>query len=521
MADERAGTPRVRKPAAKPAVKAVAAQPRPRVKVAAKPVEPVRKVAPAKPAARKAAAKPGRPAAAAKPPAKSAPRARRAVEPVAEVLGDAEERHPDEPVVPLPPVPPTVLDELFEPAPDGRRPLPLRVLRGDWRPALLAALPALVVTVVLAALAATVVLTATEPEGDDLVVGDTTAGRWLRYVCVAVGLTFGAPLRARSEGESVFFGDEVGLLFAPLTVTFLALGALALGARRAAARDRTEDRVAGAIRTAAVYAAGIAAVTAFGRWSLVDRDEFFPGGPVRERSWTFAASPWRALFWAFVAAYAVTWLVTGPVRLGDRVAEWLLPLRGALVGLGTGLALTFVALVVIAYVHVDRVDGQASDVTGALPGLAGYGVGLAAVAFGVFAGGSFAVPLSGRGESFHLWSGPVPDAYVLLLLVPAVAVVAGVVSVLRRGTSPAEAVRACARMALPAAGLWWLLAVAGGARMEGMTYGLFGGSDVGANPWHALLVGLWFGAGGWLVARAVAHRRTPAAFDPPEGAPVP
>jgi len=123
----------------------------------------------------------------------------------------------------------------------------------------------------------------------------------------------------------------------------------------------------------------------------------------------------------------------------------------------------------------------------------------------------------------------VPKPFLLMLVVPALAVLVGALFITRRGGVPAkDAARTCALMGLPAAFAWLLLAIAATARAEGQggqfggglsDFGLIGATVVGAVLWDAVLVGLWFGAGGWLAGRLLARRAGPV--DQPEHAPVP
>jgi hypothetical protein len=533
---------------ARPVVKAAAKPARPVVKAAAKPAKRVVKAAPvkaapvkakpakpapvkAKPAPVKAKpapvkAKPARPA-----PAARAPRAA-ATTPVPEpvrhhdVIGDAEERDHSEPVVPLDPPRPGPVAELLQPV-EGRPPLLLRVLRGNWRGSLVAALLALLVTVLAAALATVTVLIATKPGGESLVSG-TTAGRWVRYVCAAAGAAFGSPLVVTSPD---FSGDTAtALLFVPLTVTFLGLATLRAGVRRAA-NAAGADRLADAVRTAAVFGVGVAAVTAFGRWSLSTTT--ISSGTSEDAATVarFAASSPKALFWAFGSAFVVA-LLAVPQRTDPRWSGWLLALRGAVVGLGTGIVAGFGAFVALAYAYAGRVDATPSDATRLLPAAVAYAVNLGTAMFGATVGGEIVVPY-GQGSGATLFSSWVPRGYLLLLLVPLVSVLAGAWSVTRRSGLPsAEAARACARMAVPATLLWLVLAFAGAARLSAQ--GIINSeARVGAVLWDALLVGLWFAVVGWIAGwllgrRNAAPRLAPgheaayeAAFDQVETSPVP
>ena len=550
------GTPvarRVTKAAAKPAAK-------PAKKAAAKPAEPAK---PAKKAAAKPAAKRAAKAVAPEPPAEpvadvAAPSQRRrpalaadgsaarrralqgtlpspvpppVAEPAAgsDVVGEAAERDPYDTFVPSRP---SRLVDSPAVAEDGGEPprFAVRVLSGDWLAAVRDAAPAVVTVLVLAALATVAVMTATRPGSDELLVEGTGAGRWLRYVCVAVGLAFGSPLSmSMSGGEESFFPGDYSLGFVPLTVTFAALAVLWLRVRAGMRAGRFSDWLADGVRTAAVFAFALAVVSVLGRWSVTETrpgfddsgfdDPGFEGSfGVAEETTTTSFSVWppKVFFWAFLAALAVVALAHLTRSWPSRWAAWGVVVRGALVGVGAGVALSFVAALVLAYANADRVDASASDVTGALPALLAYLPNLGTAAFGVVSGGRLGASY-GEQASVTLWSSWLPDGYLLLFVIPVLAVAAGARYVTRRsGLPPAESARACARMALPAGLAWGVLAIAGSAH----TSVVFGGGRTGPRLWDALLVALWFGVLGWLAGRALAGRQAPA-FDQPDTPPVP
>ena len=432
-----------------------------------------------------------------------APPTRRA--PSGDVIGDADERDPNDPVVPLPPRPAGVFDELFEPVPPGgRTPLPWRVLRADWTPTLATVLPALVATVLVAALAATAAFVTGRPGGDGMLFADVAAGRWVRYVCATVGLAFGAPLRAEARGEEVFgFGYAVRVV--PLTVTLLSLAALWWAARRAHQRAITPDRQADAVRAAGAFAVGIAAVTAFARWDVTTSQDGF--GYVSESSMAFAMDVWKAGFWAFVAAFVVVWAAGGPLDVPASWRRWALAAKGALAGLAAGTVVGFLLLVGLGYAYADRAGAETSDVTSALPLALAFAASLGAMAFGVFSGGTYTAPL-GERQSWSLWSPWVPDTFVLAMVVPAFAVLVGAYVVTRRGgVSREEALRACGLMWVPAAGAWLLLDIIGTVSLgQNASVGYVGSLSASVSPWAAVLVAGWFGAGGWVAGRLLLRR---------------
>ena len=543
------------KPAVKPAVKAVATRVTPVVKGGATPLAPKPKAAPA-PAA-KPAVKPARPPAAKAPAARPrkaappaapepvAPEAPEAVapEPVAEaapdpyltlppppvrrprpeVIGEAEERHPDEPVVPLPP-PSGVLVDLFEPA-HGRPSLPMRVLRGGLPRTLVTAGTGLLVTLAAAVAGAATLIVAQRPGGGGALFGDVTMTRWLRYVAATVGMAFGSPMSVKQGQLNAFVDEDFEITFrarfVPLTVTLAGLAALWWVARRQKRAHGSPDPVAEAVRVAAVYAAGIATLTAFARWHVTSVDDEF-GGEATMRI-AFSMTPWKAAFWAFCGAYAVVWLAHARFAPFGRWETWRVAVRGALGGLAVGVAASFGFLVALGYAYGDRVDATSGEVTRGLPVAVAYAVDFGTAMFGVLTGGQFTYPFAERGR-WSLLSPPVPGAMLLALAIPALAVLAGAWYVTRHARRlsllPAEVPGVCALMAVPAALAWLALAVAGAAEFGGgygYDFGIVGTTRAGAVLWDALLVGLWFGAGGWLAGRVLARR----AFDQPVEAPVP
>ncbi|HVF06233.1 MAG TPA: hypothetical protein VNA20_15430 [Frankiaceae bacterium] len=452
-----------------------------------------------------------------------------------DVIGDADERDPDEPVVALDPVAPGIFDELFEPdRHTGRWPLVVRVARGDWRASLFAALPALLVTLVVAAVGVFGLLQAEVPGRDQRFFGTPTAGRFLRYVFAAVGATFGGPVSFATEadmGEGTEQFGSYAVRAVPLTATLVALVAVWLFARRAQERNVVPDRVADAVRIAAVFAAGVGALSLLGRWTrdTPTTNEFAAEFAFRT---TGEVAVWRPMFWAFCGVFLTAWLATGRFSPGERLRTWLVAARGALVGLAAGAAASLLLLVLLGYGYVDRAGGEASHVTRGVPLAIGYGVNFGVSVFGVLCGGRLEVPFGSERPEWSLWSPWVPNSFALLLVVPALAVTAAAYYVVRRGGLDADGtLRACDRMAGPAAGAWLLLAIAG--RLH---YGLDAeqarrvGGDLSAGPvlWAALLVALWFGAGGWVAGRVLTRRAARAAapgadaLEPaPEAAPAP
>lgn len=395
--------------------------------------------------------------------------------------------------------------------PDDQDPWPLRLLLGGWRGPLSVAGSALVATFVIVALAAASLLVLRTPGSDEPMLADTGAGRWLRYACSAVGLAFGSSVSVTQEYDTP---EELPLpeptlysvRFVPLAVTLFVLLALWLLARR---RGTVADRVGDAVRTAAVFAAGVAAVTAFGRWSA-GSDDF---SPVFRMKYVFTTSPWKALFWAFPAAFAVVWLASGRERLPERYRDWANAARGAAVGVATGVAASFLLLVSLAYLYADRAHAAAADVTSALPVATTYSPNLGTAAFGWASAGTLG--RSGLAGRFSLGADDLGPGVYAAVLIPVVAVVVGVLVVRRRVDAP-DVARVAALMAVPATALWLVLAAAGTLSAGTPAgFGVGGGSVAGPVKWNALLVALWFGPFAWLVARLIARRSFDRGSDAP------
>ena len=380
------------------------------------------------------------------------------------------------------------------------------VREGDWRTALLAAAAGVLAAFVVAALVSLTAALADLPRNDDGLV--VTSDTWLRYVAATVGSTFWGPM-VLETGSDGFFGGFASAAFAPLTATAASLAALYAVLRRAP-RDRASTALAGAVRAAVPFATGVGVVALFGRYASPDLDGL-----------TLRTSVPEAAFWAFVTATA-TGLVAYrdlwpplPAELRARRDDWWLAARGAFAGLAAGYLLC--AAVVLGHLvgYRERLGGW-GNVGRALPALLGYLPNAAASLFSVASGGRYGLSAGPRAHVALYERHGLSPLYLLLLLVPAVAVTVAVRYVARRrGDRTERDVRALVvRAGFVAAGLWWLSEVAGRVRFAADVFDVPARAAVGASLfWGTLAVLAWFVAGGWLLAR-FAVARVPAGTVP-------
>jgi hypothetical protein len=361
--------------------------------------------------------------------------------------------------------------------------------RGGWATPARTALLALAVVVLLGAVAAVTAIIADEPGSSPPI----TPARFVQFTCTAVGLMFGSTVSVDTGDEGGFSGffEGWGVGAVPLLLTFAALGALWVLARRSARGEPGEH-----VRTAAVFAVGVALVSAIGRW---------PAEVDEEDALRFVTSPWKALFWAFLVAAAVGRLATLRPAVPERWRDWSLATRAATVGVTVGVLLGFVVFVAVSYAGPDDVDVDAGAITRSVPFMGVFALNLGTVALGGLTQGRLRIDPREDGW-WPLVSADLPAPFWLALLVPLVAVAAAVLYLRRRVPGP-DLPRVAALTAAPAALVWLALALLGPVRVTGP---IAGGASfraaVGAGTWNALLVALWFGAGGWLLGKALGRR---------------
>lgn len=267
-----------------------------------------------------------------------------------------------------------------------------------------------------------------------------------------------------------------------------------------------------AVRAVLLFAVGVAVVTAFARVT---------NGTGTDRQ-TLSASWLSALFWAAlgggVAAVAALglWRRAVPDALRGALDDWWLAARGGLVGLATGVAISGVVAVVLAFGYADDAEA-AVNVAKALPLIAAFFVNIGVTAFGVATGGraGFAVFDETYFSVFHRHGESA--FYLLLLLVPVVSVAVAVRWVARhRGErSDRDTVRACYRTAASATLAWFVLALLGQVRFDVGLFGVHGASSAGPSiGWGLLLVPLWFVVLGYAFGRLAVERYPAVAHAP-------
>jgi hypothetical protein len=412
-----------------------------------------------------------------------------------------------------------------QPEPD-RTPVE-RFLEADWRSAALAAVPAVVVLVLGATLAAAGLW-----QSDDAVKllgqGDLKdAGAGYHN---AAATTLAQAFRSRLHFDG---GLTTGLM--PLSLTIATLAALYAATRRTTRIDRSpRERALHGLRTGAVFALFGWLLSLFGDWTS-------RGGQEADTS-SGRAFLWALLFGAATALAAALWRTDGRDLARDRTevwrrwVQWRLPTEGALVTLGSGLLLGGVAAVVIAYLEKDTLGTTNAQLTSLLPYALAVLVNLGVAVMHVGMLGNLMLPrvpgADPQAVSLYDLRGASP-AYWLLLLLPVVSLLAGAWWIKRRGRGLDERglQRAAYRMALPLTVLWCVLlfcsriyraASAGDALVETHT-----GPRVIEGV--ALMV-LWGILGGWVAmagVRRVAGRkesrrsRLQGVLGVPGGAPPP
>lgn len=397
-----------------------------------------------------------------------------------------------------------------------------RFLEADWRSAAIAALLAVGILVIGAAVAAAGLW-----QSDDAVdllgqgdLRDADAGPHN-----AAATTAAQAFRARLE-----LGGDLSTGLMPLTLTIATLAALYAATRWTTRVDRApRDRALHGARAGLVFALCVWLLSLLGDWQR--------GGAEANTSST-RTLVFALLFGLATALAAALWRTDGRDLGRDRAevwrrwVQWRLPTEGALVALATGLLIGGIAAVVIAFLEKDTLGTSNQQLTSLLP----YGIavlvnlGVAAMHAGML--GHLLLPAPGndadRQAAISLYErhGASP-AYLLLLLLPVIALLAGAWWIRHRGRGLDDRglQRAAYRMALPLTVLWVVLLFC-----SRIYYADNGGAD--ADSVHvgprviegvALMV-LWGILGGWiamaLVRRVGRGRRTrpaaaPAAAGPP------
>jgi hypothetical protein len=246
------------------------------------------------------------------------------------------------------------------------------------------------------------------------------------------------------------------------------------------------------------------------------------------------SSPGRIFGWsllifavvgAIVAVRPMQWLTeqedTNPTA-ARLAGQWWLPVQGAAVAMATAITLGGVAGIVIFFVEA---DGGRLDVAKSLPILLAYFVNIGIDVFQVAMGAALHASFSGSGGdggSLSLFDRHgLPAGYFALLVLPPLAIAAGVAWIRRHRATvdPRLLARSCYRMALPAVLIYLALAIPSRVGFE-----FSGGEDSGtghAGP-QVLLGGLillaWFVVLGFAAGRYLLQQPPAAtAATPPPG----
>jgi hypothetical protein len=398
-------------------------------------------------------------------------------------------------------------------APD--RPLVERLLGGDWRAAVAVALPTVVVAYALAMLASTYLFWT----GEDEFATHSEAG-YFRAAGTLAAMALGSPIfvhgtEASSDSDSFeltasFFGG-----MAPLTISVLVLLTFALLLRTYLPVTGSGAKLTTTVRAALLSAVGAAALgfTAFASNALGEAD--ITVSPARMFGWSLL---WFLVIGAVVAIRAGHGLVTHfetDSRLARLTDAWWLPVRGAMAAMTAAVLLGGLAFLAAMFVEA---GDEPLDVVKALPLVLAYFINLGIDVFQFAMGAPLHAGIGGpEGGDSSLWlfdRHGVPAGYISLVVIPPLAVAAGVLRMrrLRAVVDPQHLARSCYRMALPA--LLIYLAVALPAR-AGFGADGPGPSAVGHAGPNVLLGSIilvaWFVVLGYAAGRWMLRDATQAA----------
>lgn len=372
-----------------------------------------------------------------------------------------------------------------------------RLLSGDWRTAAIVAGPTILVAYVLG-LVGTAFLIWVNTGGDESFdpLAHSNAG-FFRSAFALTGMAFGSPdfLSGRSGNDHLDY--QAGM--APLTITLLTAVAFVFLLRRYDAFRTFAERLDLALRAAVLTAIGLALLT-IGMFATIktENDSVHQSG-----------SPGRVFGWSLLL-FAVTALVASVRRwdlaenIGQLWERWRLPILGAVVAMTTAIVVGGVTGILI---FLAQADSGRLDVLKALPTIFIYLVNLGVDVFQVSMGGALHASAGSGGSSLSLFNRHgLSAAYFFLLLLPPLAIITGINWIRNHAgeSSRLDVVRACYRMALPAALLYLLLAVpsrAGFAVGSGET-GFGGSGHAGVQVLlGTVIVFGWFAVVGYVIGQ--------------------
>jgi hypothetical protein len=395
-----------------------------------------------------------------------------------------------------------------------------RLLGGDWRSTVAVAIPTAVVLYALAALASTYLFWLGADE-EHSKAGFFHGAGWL------AAMAMGSPIFLHGRGdngeaESAFIG------IAPLTISVLVLVVFALLLRSYLPNTSTSARLASAVRAALLAAVAVTAVgcTAYANNVLGEDSDI-------------AISPGRIFGWSLLCFVVVGGLVA--IRSGRKTAvpadddsalirlaaTWWLPVQGAIALMATAVVLGGVAAIVAMFVEA---GDQPLDVVKALPLVFAYFVNLGVDVFQFAMGAPLGVysngPGSSDGSAWLFDRHGVSAGYIALVVLPPLAVTAGVLRIrrFRHVVDPRHLARSCYRMALPALLLYLAVALPSraGFGFEDPGRGVTGHAGPNLLLGSVILVAwvgvLGYAAGRWLL-RDAASDTLDAVESPPTAAP--
>ena len=372
-----------------------------------------------------------------------------------------------------------------------------RLLSGDWRSAALVAGPTVLVAYVLG-LVGTSFLIWLRSSGDDTFdpLAHSNTG-FFRSAFALTGMAFGSPDFLSGGSGSDHLAYQAGM--APLTITLLTAATFVFLLRRYDAIGTLAERVDLALRAAVLTAVGLALLT-IGMYATIRSD----GDTVHQSGSSGRVFGWSLLLFAATAVVASVrrWdLAENVERLWET---WRLPVLGGVVAMSTAIVIGGLTGILII---VAQADSGRLDVLKALPAIFIYLVNLGVDVFQIAMGGSLHASAGSGGSSLSLFDRHgLSAAYFFLLLLPPLAIITGI-SWIRSHAGEAsrqDVVRACYRMALPAALLYLLVAVPSraGFAVGGGGVGFGGSGHAGVQVLLGTLIAFgWFAVLGYVIGQ--------------------
>lgn len=353
------------------------------------------------------------------------------------------------------------------------------------------------------------------------------AGAFPGLLTVGVVLACGGGVSAAASAFGA--GGEVNSSIMPLGVTaagFAVLAAVFLRRLRAGGVDRPADVLLQAVRTWAVFAAGLFVTALVAR---VSPDTSSGDGPLAGAvTFTVSGGVVSTVFWgsvglALTLAVAVAWF--RPEALPGRCRRWRDASAGAAAGVRTSLLVFLLAGWLAAGIAAIAVAAETSEPAAGVAAFLGvllFGPNVVLAAFALAVGtpidSNLATSLFGVGQSGSLDLLSLTELepwFWLLPVLAAVALLTGGVVAARRAPGPVDARRTCWRFAVATAVAFAVVASVTAASTDGSFLGTDSTLTFGVNgPVAVLLGGLWGLLAGWLGAVVAPSLPSPAGHAP-------